>query len=120
MFVRDFMKQAFKQLSVAGFILLLASASLAKLPALSDEGKAKAAEASAKAGWSAKVDAYQLCKSQDRVAAHINKSKAGENGAKVASTCVDPGVFVYPASVAGAAPSPAQGAASTSSPSKKL
>jgi len=46
----------------------------AKLPPPDDAAKAKAAEAAAKAAWQGKVDAYQLCKAQDRVAA---KYKSG-------------------------------------------
>ena len=41
----------------------------AKLPAPDDAAKAKAAETAAKAAWQAKVDTYQLCKSQDKIAA---------------------------------------------------
>ena len=40
----------------------------AKLPALSDEAKAKAAEAAAKTAWGDKIAGFQLCKSQDRSA----------------------------------------------------
>ena len=47
---------------------------LAKLPALGDEAKAKAAEAAAKSAWSAKVDNYLLCKSQDKVATTYTRS----------------------------------------------
>ena len=41
------------------------SLALAKLPPPSDEGKAKAAEAAAKAAHGGKVGGYLLCKSQD-------------------------------------------------------
>ena len=41
---------------------------LAKLPPPSDDAKAKAAEAAAKAAWTDKVGAYQLCQSMDHVA----------------------------------------------------
>ena len=54
---------------VAALAAVLAPVALAKLPPLSDEAKAKAAEAAAKTAWSGKVDAYQLCRAQDRVAA---------------------------------------------------
>ena len=43
---------------------------LAKLPALSDEAKAKAAETAAKTAHTGKVEAYQLCKAIDKTAAH--------------------------------------------------
>lgn len=84
------------------FATLLAGASatvLAKLPALSDEAKAKAEEAAAKTAWSGKVDAYQLCKSQDKVAASYYQSAkaAGKETkpAKETPACADPGAFVY-------------------------
>jgi len=73
--------------------------SLAKLPALSDEAKAKAAETAAKAAWTSKVDTYQLCKSQDKVAASYYKTAkaAGKDTKPAAVTppCGDPGAFVY-------------------------
>jgi hypothetical protein len=100
-------------LQLLGFTLslMVASASLAKLPAPSDEAKAKAAEAAAKTAWNGKVDSFLLCKSQDKVAAKFKKTaekeakpvtnpavKAGGKDAKsavAASTCTDPGLFVY-------------------------
>lgn len=83
-------------------VSLLASASalaLAKLPPPSDEAKVKAAEAAAKAAWAGKVDAYQLCKAQDKVAADYFKSAkaAGKETRPAVATpaCADPGAFVY-------------------------
>ena len=113
------------------FALILAAASataFAKLPPLSDEAKAKADEAKAKTAHTAKVDAYLLCKSQDKVAAHVqktNKAKAGKPEAT--PPCADPGKFVYtppeaPAPVAAAsAPAPAVAAApaAPAAPAKK-
>lgn len=112
--------------SLLGCALLTAASALAKLPALSDEAKAKAAEAAAKTAWSGKLDAFQLCKAQDKVAAHVAKAKApkvagkdAKAAAAPASTCVDPGPFVYlPAVPAGAASAPAT-AASAAEPAKK-
>jgi hypothetical protein len=83
--------------------LLLGAATLAqaKLPAPSDEAKAKAAEAAAKTAWTAKVDAYALCKAQDKTALTYAKS-AKDKGQPVAKpatplpACADPGPFVYP------------------------
>ena len=49
-------------------------------PTLDDAAKAKAAEAAAKTAWQAKVDAFQLCKVQDKLAA-----KYGKAGAKTAT-----------------------------------
>ena len=83
-----------------------AGAALAKLPPLSDEAKAKAAEAAAKTAHAGKTDAYLLCKSQDKVAAHVqktNKAKAGKPEAT--PPCADPGKFVYtPPEAAASAP----------------
>jgi hypothetical protein len=88
-----------KKLLILSLLAAASAASLAKLPALSDEAKAKAAEAAAKTAWSGKVDAYQLCKSQDKVAAAYYKSaKAAGKETKppvAAPACADPGAFVY-------------------------
>jgi hypothetical protein len=99
------MKKPLKQFLVASSLFLIGSAVMAKLPAPSDEAKAKAAEAAAKAAWSGKVDAYLSCKSQDKVAAHYYKtSKAANKETKPATNmppCADPGAFSYtPAVVA--------------------
>lgn len=98
---------------VAALLALAAPLALAKLPAPDDAAKAKAAEAAAKTAWQGKVDAFQLCKAQDRVAAHYRKgSAAGKKGAE-ASACADPGSFAYtppgqkPAEPAASAPKPA-------------
>ncbi len=108
------MKYPMQKIFLAG-VLLVATAAIAKLPALSDEAKAKAAEAGAKTAWSAKVEGFLLCKSQDKVAAHYYKTaKANrkETKAPVATApCADPGVFAYTP----AAPAPA---AAASAPAK--
>jgi hypothetical protein len=81
-------------------LALAASTAFAKLPATSDEAKAKAAEGAAKTAHAGKMDAYLLCKSQDKVAAKMKKSKE-----KVTTPpCADPGKFVYPPPAAPAAP----------------
>ena len=71
----------------------------AKLPALGDEAKAKAAELAAKSAWSAKVDNYLLCKSQDRVTTvYLQTSKLAGKDARPATPtppCADAGVFSY-------------------------
>lgn len=91
----------------------VALSALAKLPAPSDEAKAKAAEAAAKTAHAGKVDAYLLCKSQDRVAAHYYKTaKAAKKDVKPPAAmpaCADPGPFVY--TPAGAAPAAVPAAA---------
>ena len=92
-----------KKLLISGLSAsLLASVSvlaLAKLPALSDDAKAKAAEAAAKTAWTGKVDVYQLCRSQDQVAAAYFKSaRAAGKETKAAAAgpvCADPGPFAY-------------------------
>jgi hypothetical protein len=73
----------------------LATSVFAKLPALSDDAKAKAAEAAAKTAHAGKVDAFLLCKSQDRTAAYYLKTAKTGKGAGEKSSCVDPGPFVY-------------------------
>jgi hypothetical protein len=74
-----------------------ASVSFAKLPALSDEAKAKAAEAAAKTAHGDKVGAYQLCQSMDRVAAKYfaDAKKDGREVKPAVATppCSDPGQF---------------------------
>jgi len=93
------MKKYLKPILAMASVLLFSAAVMAKLPAPSDETKAKAAEAAAKTAWSGKVDGYQLCKAQDKVAAHYYKTvKATGKDSKPAvatATCADPGPFVY-------------------------
>jgi hypothetical protein len=101
---------------------LVAGNALAKLPAASDEAKAKAAEAAAKAAHGNKVADFQLCKSRERVATeyYAAAKKGGKETKPALATppCADPGPFVYtppaPASAAAAvavAPAPAPAAA---------
>lgn len=60
-----------------------AGVALAKLPPPDPAEKAKADEATAKTAWQAKVEAYQLCRSQDRIAARFgNKGNGGAAGAQ--------------------------------------
>lgn len=76
--------------------LMMAGSALAKLPAPTDEQKAKAAAEKEKTGWSDKVAAYQLCKAQDKVAATYRKNtpQAKPESAVVATPpCTDPGPF---------------------------
>lgn len=108
------------------FALILAAVSataFAKLPAPSDEAKAKAAEAAAKTAHAGKTDAYMLCKSQDKVAAHVQKTNKAQAGKPVATApCADPGKFVYTppeAAPAAAASAPAVAVAPAAAPAKK-
>ncbi len=90
-----------KKFLLASVLLSACAVSIAKLPAPSDEAKAKAAEAAAKTAWAGKVDGYALCKAQDKSAAKTAKSgKAGKPTAT--PPCADPGPFVYTPAVAGA------------------
>lgn len=88
-----------KNLLIATLLVGVSVTALAKLPPPSDEVKAKAPEVAAKAAWAGKVDAYQLCKSQDKVAAGYYKSAkvSGKETKPAAATpaCADPGVFAY-------------------------
>jgi hypothetical protein len=103
-------------LSVAVLVGLLATLpAAAKLPPLSDEAKAKAAEAAAKTAHGNKVAEFQLCKSMDKVAADY-QAKAKKEGkaappAEKTAPCADPGAFVYVPPVPAAAPGAAPGAA---------
>jgi hypothetical protein len=88
-----------KNILLASLLLGSATLALAKLPALSPEAKAKSDEAAAKVAWTAKVDTYQLCQSQDKVAASYYKTAqaAGKQTKPAVATppCGDPGAFSY-------------------------
>jgi hypothetical protein len=93
---------ALSQFARFGLVLaaaLCTSAAVSKLPPPSEEAKAKAAEATAKTVWTGKVEAYQLCKSQDAVAAayYAGMKKAAKDAKPPVTTpaCADPGPFVY-------------------------
>ena len=93
---------------------VLALPALAKLPAPSDEAKAKAAEAAAKTAHAGKVDNYKLCLSMDKAAAHYFKTAAAAKKevkpAVATPACADPGPFVPPVAAAPAAPANAAAA----------
>jgi hypothetical protein len=77
---------------------LASGAALAKLPALSDDAKAKAAETAAKAAWTDKVGAFKLCQSMDHVASAYRASAAAAgkpaSSAEATPPCADPGPYV--------------------------
>ncbi|MEY4471231.1 MAG: hypothetical protein RLZZ239_1327 [Pseudomonadota bacterium] len=114
------------------YLLVLSALSIslgaaAKLPPLSDEAKAKAAEAAAKTAHGNKVADFQLCKSREKVAAHYYKTQGKGKPAPTATpACVDPGAYkpaeqtaaapAAPAAPAAAAPAAAKPAAA---PAKK-
>lgn len=102
-----------KQLLAVGVLAatIFSLPAIAKLPPLSDEAKAKAAEAAAKTAHGNKVAEFQLCTSMDKVALayYANAKKEGKAAAPPEKTapCADPGVFVYvPPPPAGAASAP--------------
>ena len=82
----------------------LAAPAFAKLPPLSDEAKAKAAETAAKTAWSDKVGGYQLCQAMNRAADHYrNTAKStGQDAPAAVETpaCADPGAYAPPAASA--------------------
>jgi hypothetical protein len=119
-----------KRIAILSLLALAVSAATAKLPApvLSDEAKAKAAEAAAKTAHGNKVADFQLCRSMERVALKFqaDAKKAGKDAKPPTATppCADPGAFVYPppAVATAAAPAPAATpapAAAAKPPAKK-
>ena len=103
---------------VSTVLIAAGGLAFAKLPPPDDATKAKAPEVAAKAAWQAKVDGYQLCKAQDKVAAQYMKTSgktvatketkpapaaaapvAAASGTPVAAAqlppCTDPGPFAY-------------------------
>ncbi len=104
-------------ISLATLILasLFSVSAMAKLPAPSDEAKAKAAEAAAKTAHGNKVADFQLCKSREKVAAHYFKTakSSGKPTSPPVATpaCADPGPFVAAAPAAPAAVAAAPAAA---------
>ena len=110
---------------IASLALGLAAGTVcAKLPAPSDEAKAKADEARAKTAHGDKLAAFQLCRSMDKLAGNYAAArKAGKPASAPTATpaCADPGAFVYVPQVAASAPAaPAASAAVVSAaPAKK-
>ncbi len=86
-----------KRFALFAFAAVLAAGASAKLPPLSDDAKAKAAEAAARTAHGNKTADYQLCKSLDRVALKYiaDAKRAGKEITPTATPpCVDPGPFV--------------------------
>jgi hypothetical protein len=100
--------------------LAIAFGAAAKLPAPSEEAKAKAAEAAAKAAHGNKVADYQLCKSREKVAAHYYKTNGKGKAAPTATpACVDPGAYKPAETAAAPAAAPAAGAKPAAGAAKK-
>jgi hypothetical protein len=99
--------------------LASSAAALATIPppVLDEAAKAKAAEAAAKTAYQAKMDAYQLCKVQDRIAAGYKKAHpaAGKPmaGASMTASAAKPA-----ASMATAAAQPAPAASASMAAAK--
>lgn len=102
-----------KKLIVPLLVGLAAPWALAKLPEvkLDPAAQVKAEEAKAKAAWQAKVDAFQLCKSQDRTVAHYRKTAASRPAAAPAGASPAGAAPAAPNTAAPATPSPAAAAA---------
>ena len=88
-----------KKLLITSLLLAACSLATAKLASPTPEAKAKSDEAAAKAAWAGKVDAFQLCQAQDRVAARYRASaqSAGKETKPATATppCADPGTYTY-------------------------
>ncbi len=86
-----------KKLLITSLLLAACSLAAAKLPSPTPEAKAKSDEAASKAAWAGKIDAYQLCQTQDRVAAGYYKTAqaAGKETKPATATppCADPGAY---------------------------
>ena len=92
-----------KQLIVVFCGTAFAASGLAKLPAPTPEQQAAAALAAAKSAHAAKVDSYDLCMAQARVAdAYIKQQKAQGKSYTPEATpaCANPGPFVAPPAAA--------------------
>ena len=103
---------------LATLLVGLSASAFAKLPPPNDEAKAKAAEAAAKTAHTAKADGYLLCKSQDKVAAHVQRTNKAKAGKPIATPpCADPGKFVYtPPEATPTAAAPAAGPTTAPAP----
>jgi hypothetical protein len=82
------MKKTFISMATLVLASLFSVSAMAKLPAPSDEAKAKAAEAAAKTAHGNKVADFQLCKSREKVAAHYYKT-AKASGKPTNPACGD-------------------------------
>ena len=109
------MKKSLISLATLVLASLFSVSAMAKLPAPSDEAKAKAAEAAAKTAHGNKVADFQLCKSREKVAAHYYKTAKASgkptNPPLATPACADPGPFVAAAPAAPAAVAAAPAAA---------
>ena len=102
-----------KKYLITSLMLAACSLAAAKLAPPTPEAKAKSDEVAAKAAWAGKVDAFQLCQAQDKVAArYVASAQAAGKETKPATAtppCADPGSYVA-APAEGAKPIEASGA----------
>ena len=99
---------------------LTAGTAFAKLPEPNDEAKLKAAEAKAKAAHGDKVANYQLCQSQNAVAARHKGGGKGKDAKKVEMpACADPGKFDLAAAMAPPPAAAAPAVPAAAAPAKK-
>jgi hypothetical protein len=116
-----------KRIALLTLGALLAASAAAKLPPLSDDAKAKAAEAAAKTAHGNKVADFQLCKSMNKTAAvYYEQSKKANKDVKAPTAtpdCADPGPFgaapAAPAAVPAAAPAKPPAPADAGKPAAK-
>jgi hypothetical protein len=103
------------RLMLTAVALAMSGAALAKLPPPDEATKAKAAETTAKSAWQAKVDAFQLCKAQDRVVAGYKKTAATKPAASASAAASAPAAAAAPANAA-PVPTPASASQGGSTP----
>lgn len=99
------MKRIHPVMPLVAAAAFVATSALAKLPAPDAAAQAKAAETKAKADWQAKVDGYQLCKVQDRIAGRFKNRPASVKSAAAAPTV--PTASAAPAAAGGPPPAAA-------------
>jgi len=99
------------RLTLTAFALAATGVALAKLPPPDEAAKAKAAETAARSAWQAKVDTYQLCKVQDKLAARY-KSNHPATQATAAASAASPAA----SGAAAAAAMPASAVATAAKP----
>jgi hypothetical protein len=101
-----------KQALLTAALLTACGLALAKLPPPDDAAKAKAAETAAKAAWQGKIDAFLLCKAQDRVAARYAKGA----GKAMPASAKDPKAVPVKAAAQPAGSAASAAAAATAAP----
>ena len=109
-----------RTLVTAAALAVASGVALAKLPAPTDAQKAAAAAAAAKAAYGDKVGAYQLCETENRVAAKYLAAEKARGKAitpQLTKPCEKPAPFESAA--AAAAPAPAAKAPAPAAAAKK-